>query len=69
MSDHILSNDSSNSLLDLDSGDDEDIEYGTRRSRRNTNYHHRNSAVLFPAQRMEQAVYYNTAKIFAEISL
>jgi hypothetical protein len=58
-----------NNENDLDSGDEADIEFGMRRSRRNTNYHHRNSSALYPAQRMEQAVYYDTAEIFSDLSL
>jgi len=69
MSDHKPNNDSSNNNLDPDSGNEGDIEYDTRCSRRNENYHHQHLSALFPAQRMEQAVYYDTVKIFAEISL
>ena len=58
-----------NNENDLDSGDEADIEFGMRCSRRNTNYHHRNSSALYPAQRMEQAVYYDTAEIFSDLSL
>ena len=69
MSDQNPNNDNNNNNLDPDTGDKEDNEFGIRCSRRNTNYHHRNSYALYPAQRMEQAVYYDTAKIFAEFSL
>jgi len=69
MSDHTPNNDNSTNNLDPESEDKEDIGYGFRCSRCNINYHHKNSLALFCAQRMEQAVYYDTAKIFARISL
>jgi len=48
---------------------DDDVEYGIRLSRRRTSYHHRNSSALYTAQRMEQEVYYDSAKAFSEIAL
>ena len=68
MSDHIPINDNSNNHVDPDSDDEEDTKCGTRRSHHNNNYRHRNSPALFLAQRIEQAVYYDTAEIFDEIS-
>ena len=43
------------------SNNDEDIQYGIRRSRRNTSWIYRDSSSLSPAQVMEQEVYYDTA--------
>ena len=45
-----------------DSDDDEDIEYGFRRARRDVSYEHRASSSLRPAQLMEQEVYYAVAE-------
>ena len=34
-----------------------------------TSYHHRNSSALYPAQRMEQEVYYDSAEAFTKVAL
>ena len=39
-----------------DNDEDEDIEYGIRRSRRGIAYHHRGSSSLTPAQFMDQDI-------------
>ena len=45
------------------SGDEEDeIQYGVRRSRRNTTFEYRDSSSLTPAQFMEQEVYFDRAE-------
>ena len=43
----------------IDGGDDEDenIEYGVRRSIRRTSVQYRGSSSIFPAERMEQELY------------
>ena len=47
----------------IDGGDDEDenIEYGVRRSIRRTSVQYRGSSSIFPAERMEQELYYTLA--------
>lgn len=46
-----------------DRGDEDDeIEYGIRRSRRATSFQYRDSSSLAPAQIIEQEVYYGAAK-------
>ena len=42
--------------------DDEEIQYGIRRSRRATSFQYRDSSSLSPAQIMEQEVYYEAAE-------
>ena len=48
---------------------DTDVQYGIRRSRRNTSHQYRDSSSLNPGDRMEQEVYYENAEISVEESL
>jgi hypothetical protein len=48
--------------LGEDSEDEDEIQYGVRRSRRATSFQHRDSSSLSPAQIMEQEVYYESAE-------
>lgn len=52
-----------------DPDDEEDVQYGVRRSRRTTSREHRPSSTLTPAQIMEQEVYYESAEEALERSL
>ena len=67
-------NDASNSqgygapLRPLIPPEEDDVEYGIRRSRRNTSYHYRDSSSLAPAQIMEQEVHYHYATISLDIA-
>ncbi len=47
----------------------EEIEYGLRRSRRNTSWEYRDSSSLSPAQRMEQELYYHVAEDCLDLSI
>ena len=48
-------------FLDRDVDDEEDIQYGIRRSRRNVSIQYRDSSSLNPLQVMQQEVYYENA--------
>ena len=52
-----------------DPDDEENVQYGVRRSRRTTSREHRPSSTLTPAQIMEQEVYYESAEEALERSL
>ena len=50
-----------NDVVDDGNGDDDDIEFGIRGSRRSVSYHHRHSSANHPHRIMEQEVYYDFA--------
>ena len=51
--------------IDQENGDDE-VQYGYRRSRRQTSHEYRGSSLLTPAQIMEQETYYRYAEVVVE---
>ncbi len=46
--------------------DDDEVQYGYRRSRRRTSYEYRGSSSLTPAQIMEQETYYRYAEVVVQ---